>query len=111
MISDFICLTLIEDGESSKQFVLELPDIFNENEDRMVPCGNVFLKIEKDGFWGVHITLDESFVILSEGESYDRKLLIEAVMIYLNIQTNISFELSDVYLKDHIGKYKHSLYE
>jgi len=111
MISDFIYLELQEYGDNYKSFFLELPDIFNEDEDNMIPCGEVIIKVEEDGFWGVHINLSDSFISLSENEIYERKSLIEAVLIHLKMQTGISFELSEVYLKDCSGEYKYCLYK
>lgn len=112
MISDFISLTPIhQDDNESNSFILELPDIYDDDEDRMVTCGKVFLKKTDGRFWDINIALDDNFLSLSEGELYDRKSLIEAVMIHLGILTKFSFDLSDVYLKDHMGEFKYSLYE
>ena len=112
MISDFIALTPIEcQSEDSKKFSLELPDIFNEDEDVMCQCGEVLVKKEDDGFWGVHAILHENFIPLSEGDTYQRDALIEAIVINLRMITDINYDMSDVFITDFKGEYKKSLYE
>lgn len=112
MISDFIALTpVFVSTADEQQFALELPDIFNEEEDVMCPCGEVIVKKEEDGFWGIHIKLFENFTALSEGDAYHRDALIESVVINLRMTTDLEYELSDVFLSDSLGEYKKSLYE
>lgn len=111
MISDFISLTPANPRDSkADSFILQLPDIYDEGEDQMVTCGRVVLKMDDDKQWNVYIELNDNFKSLCEGESYDRKSLIEAAMIQLNFMTNVSFDLSDVYLLDYMGEFKQSLY-
>ncbi|MCI9230286.1 MAG: hypothetical protein HFH96_04110 [Lachnospiraceae bacterium] len=106
MISDFISLSLVEKKEDTTVFLLELPDIYNDDEDVMSSCGRVIVRKDKDGFYLINITLDENFEKLSEGEIYDRDALIESVMINLKIQTDISYALVDAILVDNSGEYK-----
>lgn len=106
MISDFIGLTLVEKKEDTNVFLLELPDIYNDDDDVMSPCGRVTVRKNKGGLFLINISLDENFEILSEGEIYDRDALIESVMINLKIQTNKSYALVDIVLVDNDGEYK-----
>ncbi len=108
MISDFINLSFVEKTEDTNVFSVELPDIYNDEEDVMSPCGKVVVKKDEEGFFLINIVLDESFDKLSEGEIYNRDALIESVMINLNIQMDIPYVLSDVTLVDKSGEYKRS---
>lgn len=106
MISDFIKLSFVEKNEGTNVFSIELPDIYNDDDDVMSPCGKVIVKKEEDGFFLINIVLDKNFDKLSEGEIYDRDALIESVIINLEIQTDISYVLADVILVDKSGEYK-----
>lgn len=105
MISDFIYLSYLDDNKNTKIFSLELPDIYNDDDDVMVCCGKVFVKLE-ESFYVVSILLEDNFVKLSEGEIYSRDALIESVVINLEMRTNKSFAFTEVTLQDKDGKYK-----
>jgi hypothetical protein len=112
MISDFITLSKLPQIDSDFiTFSLELPDIFNDDDDVMCKCGEVILKKENDGFLGIHIHLFDNFETLSDGDFYTRDALIESVVINLKIETKLDFTMSDVFLIDTQGEYKKCLYD
>lgn len=109
MISDFICISLLNHTSEIIDFSLELPDIYND-DDVMISCGRGKIEKDVDGFSLLTIYLSEDFYELCIGESYNRDALIESVIANISIETKTNYLFSEIKLVDNMGEYIKSFY-
>lgn len=95
MISEFICLEMIESSSESIMYQCSLPDPDIEHEDNMVLCGFVqlcrYFDLEDDT---IKILLLNNFEKLCIGDIYQRKQFVSTILDI--IRHDIYFEENDI---------------
>ena len=106
MISEFICLEMIESSSEDTMYRCSLPDPDIEHEDSMVLCGYVQLRRDSDTAGDtIKIELLSNFSELCIGDIYQRKQFVSTVLDIIRRDTYFEEKDVRIILRDFEGSF------